>query len=646
MRATAISEATTNDAAGDAAATVADYLAKQESKSFLRFLTCGSVDDGKSTLIGRLLYDTKLIFEDQLAALERDSRKHGTTGEDIDFALLVDGLEAEREQGITIDVAYRFFATDKRKFIVADTPGHEQYTRNMATGASTADLAIVLIDARQGILTQTRRHSFIASLLGIRHIVLAVNKIDLVDFSQERFEAIRRDYEIFAASLGFRSITAIPLSARYGDNVTQPSANMPWYDGPSLLGLLETVNVDDDLAGKPFRFPVQFVSRPHLNFRGFQGQVASGRVAVGDTVAVAKSGVTTRIKRIVTMAPDGTDLDLDQARDGQSVTFVLADEVDCSRGDMLVDPQAAPVIADRFDARLVWFAERALVAGRQYILRTETDQTAAAIAVLQNRIDISKLEEVKADTLALNDVGTVTIAAQRPIAFDPYRANRATGAFILIDRISNQTVAAGMITAQASGSAGQHRLFDVTQKDRAAIKHQKPAILWFTGLSGAGKSTIANTLERRLHGLGLHTYVLDGANTRQGLNRGLGFDAASRREEVQRIAHVAKLMADAGLVVMASFISPLREERQIARDIAGDNAFLEIFVDADLEDCMQRDPKGFYKLALEGELKHFTGVNEPYEAPDSADVHLRVKGRTPEELAAEIEAALKAKGLL
>ena len=626
-------------------ASVVDYLAAQANKSLLRFLTCGSVDDGKSTLIGRLLYDTKLIFEDQLATLERDSKKHGTTGEDIDFALLVDGLEAEREQGITIDVAYRFFATSKRKFIVADTPGHEQYTRNMATGASTADLAIVLVDARQGILTQTRRHSFIASLLGIRHIVVAINKIDLVDFSEETFDRIRADYLAFAKDLGFASITAIPLSARFGDNVTTRSERTPWYKGPALLEHLETVPIDDAKLDKPFRFPVQYVNRPNLDFRGFAGQIASGKIAVGDTVVVAKSGVTTTVRRIVAMAPDGTDLDLPSAREGQSITLLLADEVDCSRGDMLAEPKSAPQKADRLEAELVWFSETPLSVGRSYILRTETDQTPATVGLLHHRVDVNSFKKRDADRLELNEVGAVELAAQQSIAFDPYGDNRATGAFILIDRISNQTVAAGMIR-RGHFRDGALATQDVTQKERARIKHQKPAILWFTGLSGSGKSTLANTLERRLHTLGLHTYVLDGGNTRHGLSRDLGFTPAERLENVHRIANVARLMADAGLVVIVSFISPLRAERQLAREIAGDNAFLEIHVDADLADLTRRDPKGLYQLALAGQLKNFTGVDEPYEPPLAPDIHLDVTAKTPEALAREVEAVLKTKGLL
>ena len=609
------------------AADVETYLAQQSEKSFLRFLTCGSVDDGKSTLIGRLLYDTKLIFEDQLAALERDSKKHGTTGDDIDFALLVDGLEAEREQGITIDVAYRFFATDSRKFIVADTPGHEQYTRNMATGASTADLAVVLVDARQGILTQTRRHSFIASLLGIRHIVLAVNKIDLVGFSEERFEAIRRDYEAFAAPLGFRSIAAIPLSARYGDNVISPSENTPWYEGPSLLRHLETVNVEE-AADKPFRFPVQLVSRPNLDFRGFQGQVASGRIAVGETVVVAKNGVKSRIRQIVTMGRD-----LDAAVEGQAVTLVLDDEIDCSRGDMLVEPADRPSVADQFNCDVVWFSEAPLFAGRNYVLRTETQSTNATVTEIKHRTDVNSFAHIAVKSIGLNDVGQCNISTQQPIAFDPYEENRATGSFILIDRLSNATVAAGMIRHPLRRAENIHwQSIDIDRAARARQKNQTPGVFWFTGLSGSGKSTIANLVEKRLHAEGRHTFILDGDNVRHGLNRDLGFTEADRIENIRRVAEVAKLMTDAGLIVLVSFISPFRAERDMARQVIGTEAFIEIFVDTPFEECVRRDPKGLYKKALSGQLKNFTGLDSPYEPPESPDLHLTTVDHRPDEL--------------
>ena len=616
------------------------FLAEQEQKSLLRFLTCGSVDDGKSTLIGRLLYDTKLIFEDQLAALERDSRKHGTVGEDIDFALLVDGLEAEREQGITIDVAYRFFATSKRKFIVADTPGHEQYTRNMATGASTADLAVVLIDARKGVLQQTRRHSFIASLLGIRQIVLAVNKIDLMDYDQDVFDRIVADYRAFASALGFDAIQAIPMSARHGDNVTARSDHMPWYEGPVLLEHLETVRVDEGLGGKPFRMPVQYVNRPNLDFRGFCGTIASGVVKRGDPVVVAKSGKASKVRRIVTMTGD-----LDEAQAGQAVTLLLEDEIDVSRGNMLVDPENRPHVADQFEARLVWFDDNAMIPGRSYILRTECDQAPATITALKYRIDVNSFAHEAARHLDLNEVGVVNISAQAPFAFDAYGDNRVTGAFVLIDRLSNATVGAGMITHPLRRALNVHwQALDVNKQARAAQKHQKPAVLWFTGLSGSGKSTIANLLEKRLHAEGRHTYILDGDNVRHGLNRDLGFTEEDRVENIRRVGEVSRLMADAGLITLVSFISPFRAERRMVREMMEEGEFVEIFVDTPFEECARRDPKGLYAKALRGEIKNFTGVDSPYEAPQNADIHLRTSGRAAEELADEIESWLKERG--
>ncbi|MFP1631673.1 sulfate adenylyltransferase subunit CysN [Zhengella sp. ZM62] len=619
---------------------VRTFLAEQEQKSLLRFLTCGSVDDGKSTLIGRLLYDTKLIFEDQLAALERDSRKHGTVGEDIDFALLVDGLEAEREQGITIDVAYRFFATSKRKFIVADTPGHEQYTRNMATGASTADVAVVLIDARKGVLQQTRRHSFIASLLGIRQIVLAVNKIDLMDHDQAVFDRIVADYRAFSATLGFEGIQAIPMSARFGDNVTMKSDRMAWYDGPTLLEYLETVKVDDGLSEKPFRFPVQYVNRPNLDFRGFCGTVASGLVRKGDPVVVAKSGKPSRVKRIVTMTGD-----LEEAQAGQAVTLVLEDEIEVSRGNMLVAPEHRPDVADQFEARLVWFDDNAMIPGRSYVLRTECDQAPATITALKHRIDVNTFAHEAAKHLDLNEVGVVNISAQAPFAFDAYAANRVTGAFVLIDRLSNATVGAGMITHPLRRAMNVHwQALDVNKKARAEQKHQKPAVLWFTGLSGSGKSTVANLLEKRLHAEGRHTYILDGDNVRHGLNRDLGFTEDDRVENIRRVGEVARLMVDAGLIVLVSFISPFRAERRMVREMMGEGEFVEIFVDTPFEECARRDPKGLYAKALKGEIKNFTGVDSPYEEPQNADIHLKTVGLTPEELADEIESWLKERG--
>ena len=625
-----------------AAREVSNYMAEQEKKSLLRFLTCGSVDDGKSTLIGRLLFDTKLIYEDQLAALTNDSRKHGTNGEDIDFALLVDGLEAEREQGITIDVAYRFFSTPKRKFIVADTPGHEQYTRNMATGASTADLAIVLVDARQGVLQQTRRHSFIASLLGIRNIVLAVNKIDLVDYSEQIFDKIVDDYQAFASKLGFNTIQAIPLSARFGDNVISASAKLGWYEGPSLLEHLENIPLDHADVARPFRFPVQFVNRPNLDFRGFAGTIASGSIAAGDEVVVAKSGKTSRVKRIVT-----SDGDLDRAGEGEAVTLVLEDEVEVSRGNMIVAPGARPEVADQFAAHLVWFAEHALIPGRSYILRTETDQVTATITDLKHRVDINSFAEVAAKSLDLNEVGVCNISTQSPIAFDAYKSNRSTGSFILIDRLTNATVGAGMIDFALRRASNVHwQALDVDKTTRAAQKDQKPVVLWFTGLSGSGKSTVANLVEKRLASLGKHTYILDGDNVRHGLNRDLGFTEEDRVENIRRVGEVAKLMVDAGLIVLVSFISPFRSERRMVRELVGEGEFVEIFVDTPFEECARRDPKGLYAKALRGEIKNFTGVDSPYEVPEQPELHLKTVGRTSEELASEVEKLLAERGII
>jgi len=619
-----------------------DYLAAQEKKSLLRFLTCGSVDDGKSTLIGRLLYDTKLLFEDQLSALEKDSKKHGTAGDDIDFALLVDGLEAEREQGITIDVAYRFFATDKRKFIVADTPGHEQYTRNMATGASNSELAVILIDARKGVLTQTRRHAYIASLLGIRHVVLAVNKIDLVEFSQDVFDRIVEEFTEFSRQLNFSSLVSIPLSARYGDNVIARSANMPWYAGPALLEHLETVNVESGLVEKLFRMPVQWVNRPNLDFRGFSGTIASGRIRPGDPIVVAGSGRTTKISRIVTM-----DGDLEEAVAGQAVTLVLADEVDISRGDILAPAAHRPEVADQFAAHVLWMVEEEMLPGRQYLLKIGARTVPASITELKHKIDVNTLDHSAAKTLALNEVGYGNLSLAQAIAFDPYVENRDTGGFILIDRFSNNTVGAGMIDFGLRRATNVHwQALDVDKTARSEQKGQKPAVLWFTGLSGSGKSTIANLVERKLFAEGKHTYLLDGDNVRHGLNRDLGFTDADRVENIRRVGEVARLFADSGLIVLVSFISPFRSERRMARDLLQPGEFIEVFVDTPIELCMQRDPKGLYEKARAGQIKNFTGVDSPYETPESAEIVLRTAERKAEDLADEAVAYLRDRGII
>jgi bifunctional enzyme CysN/CysC len=624
------------------AAGFAEYLAAHERKSLLRFLTCGSVDDGKSTLIGRLLYDTKLLFEDQLAALSADSRKYGTTGDDLDFALLVDGLAAEREQGITIDVAYRFFATEKRKFIVADTPGHEQYTRNMATGASNSDLAVILVDARQGILTQTRRHSFIVSLLGIRHVVLAINKIDLVKFSEERFEEILADYQSFAGDLGFESFVAVPLSARYGDNVLTLSSRTPWYDGPALVEHLESVDVTNEASARPFRMPVQWVNRPNLDFRGFSGTVASGSVNVGDRIVVAGSGRTTKVKSIVTK--EGL---LAAAGAGEAVTLTLEDELDISRGDLLSAASARPTVSDQFAAHLIWMHDEPLLPGRTYLVKIGTRTVSASITDIKHKVDVNSFQKLAARTLALNEVGVVNVATHQAIAFDPYAEVPQTGAFIVIDRMTNLTVGAGMVDFSLRRATNVHwQAIDVSKSSRAAMKHQRPVILWFTGLSGAGKSTIANLVEKRLNALSRHTYMLDGDNVRHGLNNDLGFTDADRVENIRRVAEAAKLFVDAGLIVLTAFISPFRAERGMARELVEDGEFIEVHVDVPLEVAEGRDPKGLYRRARQGQIRNFTGIDSPYEPPEKPELHLSAASRTAEELAEEVVNYLMAHGYL
>ena len=618
------------------------YLAQQENKTLLRFLTCGSVDDGKSTLIGRLLYDTKLLFDDQLATLERDSKKHGTVGEDIDFALLVDGLEAEREQGITIDVAYRFFTTDKRKFIVADTPGHEQYTRNMATGASTADLAILLVDARKGILTQTRRHAFIASLLGIRHIVVAVNKIDLVDYSQDIFEKIRDDFAKFARDFGFKQIVAIPLSARFGDNVIARSERTPWYNGPALLDHLETVEVEDEQLAKPFRMAVQWVNRPNLDFRGFSGTIASGTVRPDDRIVVAASGRTSTVARIVT-----ADGDLDVAGAGDAVTLTLADEVDISRGDLLVAATDQPEVADQFAAHVIWMHEDHLLPGRPYLVKIGMKTVTAQVTEIKHKIDVNTLDHLAAKELGLNEVAVCNFSLSQPVGFDAYTANRGTGAFIIIDRLSNATVGAGMIMFGLRRATNIHlQALDVNKAARANLKGQKPVILWFTGLSGAGKSTIANIVEKYLLAQGRHTYMLDGDNVRHGLNRDLGFTEADRVENIRRVAEVSKLMIDAGLIVLVSFISPFRAERRMARELVEEGEFIEVFCDTPLAVAESRDPKGLYKKARAGQIKNFTGIDSPYEPPENPEIRLESGTKSVELLAEEVIALLRSRAII
>ena len=584
----------------------------------LRFLTCGSVDDGKSTLIGRLLYEQNLIFEDHLAALTRNSRKHGAVGAEIDFALLLDGLEAEREQGITIDVAYRYFATRRRAFIVADTPGHEQYTRNMATGASNCELAVLLVDARKGLLAQTRRHAIIASLLGIRHAVLAVNKIDLVDYAQNVFERIVGEFSTFAAGLILKDLKAIPVSARFGDNVSSVSDRTPWYKGPPLLDHLELVDVEDERARRPFRLPVQWVNRPDLDFRGFAGTIASGSVRLGDELAVLPSGQVSKVKSI--LGPAGN---LAKADAGDAVTVTLANEIDIARGDMLAPAGARPQLADQFAAHLVWMSTEPLLPGRSYLMKINHVTLGATVTELKHRIDTDSRAKLAAKTLALNEVGVCNLSVARPVPFDAYADNRTTGAFILIDRASNETVAAGMIDfALRRATNIHHQAITVSKVERSRLMNHRPALLWFTGLSGAGKSTIANLVEAGLHARGVHTLLLDGDNVRHGLNKDLGFTEVDRVENIRRVGEVARLMTEAGLVVLCALISPFRAERRMVRELVEHGEFIEVFVDTPIEQCIARDPKGLYHRALAGEIKNFTGVDQPYERPENPELHL------------------------
>ena len=623
-------------------ADVQAYLKAQESKTLLRFLTCGSVDDGKSTLIGRLLYDSKLLFEDQLAALDAASvQGNGAEGE-LDLASLLDGLQAEREQGITIDVAYRYFATEKRKFIVADTPGHEQYTRNMATGASTAELAVILVDARKGVLTQTRRHSYIARLLGIRQVVLAVNKMDLVGYAEDRFEEIVADYRNFAEEIGLEEVVAIPVAALKGDNVTAQSAATPWYRGPSLLEYLETVDVTSDTQDAPFRFAVQWVNRPDLDFRGYSGTVLAGEVRPGDEVVVLPSAKKSRIARIVTF-----DGDLEAVAAGQAVTLELADQVDVSRGDVIAAPDAAPEVTDQFAAHVIWMHDEPLLPERSYLLKMANQAVPAVVTELKHTVNVNTMEQLAGKTLELNEIGFCNLALDHAVVYEPYEQARDLGGFVLIDRISNQTVGAGMIAfglRRATNLAWQELHVDKTA--RSSMNKQRPCVLWFTGLSGSGKSTIANLVERRLHALTHRTYILDGDNVRHGLNKDLGFTDADRVENIRRVAEVSSLMVDAGLIVLVSFISPFRNERRMAREMLGDGEFLEIFIDTPLDVCEERDPKGLYEKARAGNIKNFTGIDSPYEVPERADLTLDTTALTPDAAAEHVVRMMKDRRLI
>ncbi|MFT5599157.1 MAG: bifunctional enzyme CysN/CysC [Urechidicola sp.] len=616
------------------------FLSSQDAKDQLRFITCGSVDDGKSTLLGRLLYDSKTVFEDQISATETESRKYGTQGDNVDLALLVDGLQAEREQGITIDVAYRYFETEKRKFIAADTPGHEQYTRNMATGASTADVAVILIDARRGILTQTRRHSYIVSLLGIKHIILAVNKMDLVDYAQNSFDEIVAEYTEFAAQLKFDIMHFIPLSALSGDNVFTSQQNMPWYSGPTLIDLLEKMPVHHNEKDKSFRLPVQWVNRPNSEFRGFSGSIASGKISIGMTVVASLSGRSTKVKQII--SPSG---DVATATSGQAVTLVMEDEIDISRGDIIALEDSQPDVADQFAAHIIWMDPEAMLPERTYVIRFTTTSATAQITDLVHKIDVNTLEELAAKKLELNEVGYCKLALDKAVAFDAYNDNRQTGAFVLIDQYSNVTVGAGMIdfALRRASNIGWHDM-QIDKSVRAAVNNQKPCVVWFTGFSGSGKSSIADHLEQKLHEAGKRTYLLDGDNVRFGLNKDLGFTDQDRVENVRRVAEVAKLMVDAGLIVLASFISPFRSERRMARELFEDDEFVEVYVDTPLAICEQRDPKGLYKKARSGELKNFTGIDSDYEPPEQAEVVLKSGEFEADTLADELVEYLISKG--
>ncbi len=615
------------DGRGTATSSIAEYLQQHETKSLLRFITCGSVDDGKSTLIGRLLYESKMLLDDQLTTLESDSRRHGTQNGEMDFALLVDGLAAEREQGITIDVAYRFFDTERRKFIVADCPGHEQYTRNMATGASTADLAIVLVDARKGVLIQTRRHSYIASLLGIRHVILAVNKMDVVGYDQVTFERIAHEYRQLASQFGIENVHCVPLSALRGDNMMSASPQMPWYEGDSLLSLLESIDVSRPEISRPFRLPVQWVNRPDQNFRGFSGLVASGDVRVGDEVIVLPSGTRSRLAGVIN--PQGES---NAASEGDAVTVTLADEVDVSRGDVIAAAAHPPEVADQFAAHLLWMADAPLLPGRGYWLKIGCQTVGAQITEIKHRVDINSQKFLAAKRVNLNEVAYCNLMLDHPIAFEAYADIRALGGFILIDRQSNATVGCGTIDFALRRATNIHwHQLEINRHARAAIKGQTPSCLWFTGLSGSGKSTIANLVDRRLHALGYHTYILDGDNVRHGLNKDLGFTDEDRVENIRRVAEVAKLMVDAGLIVLVSFISPFRDERRMARELFDENEFLEVFVDTPLALCEQRDPKGLYRRARAGEIPNFTGISSPYQPPEHADIHLPTAELTAEQ---------------